>query len=595
MPWLKMWQHSLHIPLHSYFNNAGFARQPGQANFDQLNNSYPAAYLPTGGKYTSTQTGVSYLFPGYQGYNASDNVVMAGQEIPVPAGSYFSANLLVAADSANTAGNLTFSYSDNSSVMTEVGAEPYTNFLTLYKGEIILPAYLTHNDTNFNTSHIYEYIAPLDSSKSLASITLPDTSALDSRLHIFALSLWQGSGIQVQYVRPTQKFTGERVQVVELVVNNAGPEWISGEGVEISIQAPGILTLEPAKIVRLRPGDQKKVNVGVIGCGNVSGHVVFKSRSSEQVFKFKHVTFGLEDFTSDLSSLTKHESPEWFDNAKFGIFIRKSRINIYLPDNDHLTQIVDWGPFSVPAWGNSTPYEVYAEWYWYYGHHAAADTKADIYDYHLRTYGPNVVYDDFLKNLTAEKFDPKGWVDLFADAGAQYFVQTTKHHDGFAMFDTKETTHRNAVHYGPKRDLLKELFDAAKTYQPQLHRGTYFSLPEWYNPDFAPYGFAQGPGNSSLSWPGILARNPYTGETEPYTGRLNISDFITDLMVPQMELLAYEYETEIMWCDCGVKSSPPEQICKTPKELTKKQPRPPTAAPNSPRHGSTAPPPKAAP
>lgn len=77
------------------------------------------------------------------------------------------------------------------------------------------------------------------------------------------------------------------------------------------------------------------------------------------------------------------------------------------------------------------------------------------------------------------------------------------------------------------------------------------SLPEWYNPDFGPYGFAQADGNASTSWPGILATNPYTGETEPYTGRLNISDFIEDLMVPQMEMLAYDYSTEIMWCDCG--------------------------------------------
>lgn len=173
------------------------------------------------------------------------------------------------------------------------------------------------------------------------------------------------------------------------------------------------------------------------------------------------------------------------------------------------------------------------------------------------------MYDDFFQNFTADAFDAKEWVDLFADAGAQYFVFTTKHHDGFGMFDTKETTHRNSVHYGPKRDILKEIFDAAKEYQPQLRRGTYFSLPEWYNPDFGPYGFAQLPGNASTSWPGILAVNPYTGKEEPYTGRLNISDFITDLMVPQMELLAYEYETEIMWCDCGVSHYSPLIDCTT--------------------------------
>ena len=102
-----------------------------------------------------------------------------------------------------------------------------------------------------------------------------------------------------------------------------------------------------------------------------------------------------------------------------------------------------------------------------------------MYDHQLDTYGPDVVYDDFFSNFTAENWDAKSWVDLIADAGAQYFVLTTKHHDGFALFDTEETTHRNSLHYGPKRDILKELFEAAKEYQPQLRRGTYFSLPEW--------------------------------------------------------------------------------------------------------------------
>jgi len=73
-----------------------------------------------------------------------------------------------------------------------------------------------------------------------------------------------------------------------------------------------------------------------------------------------------------------------------------------------------------------------------------------------------------------------------------------------------------------------------------------------YNPDFGKYGYAVTTGNKSTSWPGILANNPYTGEIEPYTGHINISDYIADLMVPQMELLAFKYETEIMWCDCGV-------------------------------------------
>jgi alpha-L-fucosidase len=140
---------------------------------------------------------------------------------------------------------------------------------------------------------------------------------------------------------------------------------------------------------------------------------------------------------------------------------------------------------------------------------------------------------------------------LFADAGAKYFVLTTKHHDGFALFDTGNSTNRSALHYGPKRDLVQDLFQAAETYQPSLKRGTYFSLPEWFNPDFGPYGFSQFDTVSTVSWPGIETTNPYTGVVEPYTGRTPVDDFITDIMVPEMEALAYNYNTDIMWCDCG--------------------------------------------
>lgn len=169
----------------------------------------------------------------------------------------------------------------------------------------------------------------------------------------------------------------------------------------------------------------------------------------------------------------------------------------------------------------------------------------------MRTFGPDWNYDDGFPDFTAANWDPKAWVDLIYASGAKYFVLTTKHHDGFALFNTSETTDRNSLLYGPHRDIVQELFTAAETYQPSLRRGTYFSLPEWFNPDFGSYGFAQLPGNSSTSWPGIIARNPYTGLEEPYTGRLPINDFIADLMVPQMEILAYNYSTDILWCDCG--------------------------------------------
>lgn len=186
--------------------------------------------------------------------------------------------------------------------------------------------------------------------------------------------------------------------------------------------------------------------------------------------------------------------------------------------------------------------ETYAEWYWWRQNQGPG--KSDqIYEYHLDTYGPEVVYDDFIQNFTASVFDPKEWVDLFADAGAQYFVQVSKHHDGYAIFDLPaNVSGRTSVALTPHRNLLQELFDASDKYQPHLHKGTYYSLPEWFAPAYAEYGFGQ--------WPGGNATNPYTNETLPYTGYPPINDWLTDVVLPEMNTLA-DMGTEIAWCDIG--------------------------------------------
>ncbi|KAF2139442.1 glycoside hydrolase family 29 protein [Aplosporella prunicola CBS 121167] len=533
----------VNINLAEHLNNRAFGAFPGDADFDGSRQSYPAQSLSSNGSFKSRSSGVDYLLPATGRPDASDNVVCLGQTIAVSPDKYFSAQLLIASDRRDKAvtKNVTFTYSDNSSTVAEVRAEPWWAFLTLHKGEIILPYRYTSNDTDWNTTHIHEYTAPLEYGKTLTSISLPTTSnATTGRLHVFAVSLRQADGVQVQHVRPTQKEGESNVQLVEVTVGNGGPEWIHGDGIQISIDAPGIETVQAAHIKRLRPGDQKKVNVGVVGStdSTVSATVHLRDDNEQDSFQFPGLAFGFKNFTKSPDSLALHESPEWFNDAKFGIFIH-------------------WGVYSVPAWGNSTPYEVYAEWHWWYSHNRAAD-KADVYDYDLRTYGPDTVYDDFFQNFTAEHYNASEWVDLIAAAGAQYFVITSKHHDGFALFDTQNTSQRNAVHHGPGRDVLRELFDAAAARHPHLRRGTYFSLPEWFNPDFGPYGFTQTTSNASTSWLGMQARNPYTGALEPYTGRVPVGDFVADVLLPQQEQLAYIYNTSIMWCDCGAANSTAE-------------------------------------
>ena len=160
-------------------------------------------------------------------------------------------------------------------------------------------------------------------------------------------------------------------------------------------------------------------------------------------------------------SLDQRPCPQWFLDAKFGIFIH-------------------WGVYSVPSWGKVGEY---AEWYW----NKMADHKADNvwWQVHAKNYGENFDYQDFAPRFKAELFNADQWADLFLRSGAKYIVPTSKHHEGFAMWPSAEASKTwarpwNAAEIGPKRDLLGEL--ATSVRNRGLKFGFYYSLYEWYNP-----------------------------------------------------------------------------------------------------------------
>ncbi|KAI0189044.1 glycoside hydrolase family 29 protein [Astrocystis sublimbata] len=535
------------LDISAHFNNKAFGKSPDEASFDRLGQAFPPPRSADTPYYTSSKSGIAYDFPGYTGPEEPDNVICEGQTIAIPqhaARQFFSASFLVSGDveAATATGNVTFAYSDGSTSSYELRALSWFSFLAINRGELIFPFRFTKTGVNWNSTHVFEHTAPLDPEKSLVAVILPDAAGADDvRLHVFAVSLWGSDGgcdVQIQAVRPTQKWFDAGEQVVEVTVNNAGQRCVAGSGMAIRITGEGFTTTREGKVKRLCPGDQKVAKVGVKGVskGPAEVELVVEHDFSQQVTQFSDVEIGLTGWTAELDNLARHEAPDWFDASKYGILIH-------------------WGVYAVTGWGNSTPHERFAEWFWWYSNHHPEADPADFYDYRLRTYGRDWAYDDTFTQFTASRYDPKAWVDLFADAGAQYFVITGKHHDGFALFDTGHTSNRSSLHYGPKRDLFRELFDAARTHQPHLRRGAYLSLAEWYHPDFAPYAFDRAPVESSVSgtdaFSGELARNPYTGATEPYTGYIPVDDFVADLMLPQMRTLANDYAADIMWCDIG--------------------------------------------
>ena len=96
-------------------------------------------------------------------------------------------------------------------------------------------------------------------------------------------------------------------------------------------------------------------------------------------------------------------------------------------------------------------------------------------------------YEDIRKTFYPDKFNPEHWAKAAHDAGMKYVVFTTKHHDGFCMFDTKFTNYRitdagSAFSKNPRSNVVKEVFTAFR--QQGMAIGAYFSKPDWHCPDY---------------------------------------------------------------------------------------------------------------
>jgi len=169
-------------------------------------------------------------------------------------------------------------------------------------------------------------------------------------------------------------------------------------------------------------------------------------------------------YQANWASLDSRPTPQWFLDAKFGIFIH-------------------WGVYSVPAWG---PEKAYSEWYWRHTFNDDGSLQDNEWGrFHKNTYGTGMPYTMFAPMFKCEMFDPDEWADVFARAGAKYVVLTSKHHDGFCLWQSKEANKTwgmlwNSVDAGPRRDLLGDLGIAVR--KAGLKMGFYYSLYEWFNP-----------------------------------------------------------------------------------------------------------------
>lgn len=127
---------------------------------------------------------------------------------------------------------------------------------------------------------------------------------------------------------------------------------------------------------------------------------------------------------------------DWFFEKRFGLFVH-------------------WGLYALPAWQEQQ------QW------------RASV---------PRRDYEKLRERFNPTRFDPNAWLDLAEATGMRYLCVTTKHHDGFCLWDTQQTDY-NAVKCGPGRDLVREYVEACREFG--LRVGFYYSLMDWHHPDGA--------------------------------------------------------------------------------------------------------------
>ncbi|MDN5202176.1 alpha-L-fucosidase [Fulvivirgaceae bacterium BMA10] len=184
----------------------------------------------------------------------------------------------------------------------------------------------------------------------------------------------------------------------------------------------------------------------------------------------------------------------WWRDAKFGMFIH-------------------WGVYAVPA-----------------GIHDGKETDF-IAEWIMNSERiPIARYEEYARQFDPQEFDADSWMKLASEAGVKYIVITSKHHDGFALWDSKVSDY-DIMDFAPyKKDILKSLSEACKKYNIKF--GLYHSIMDWHHPQAQsinePHYWAFGGENKS---------NP------------EFPNYLEGYMKPQLKELIENYDPAILWFD----------------------------------------------
>ena len=220
-------------------------------------------------------------------------------------------------------------------------------------------------------------------------------------------------------------------------------------------------------------------------------------------------------------SVDTHTVPEWYHDAKFGIFIHWSLscVPAFAPtDKGDIMEILR-NEGTKALFAN----QPYSEWYL----NSLRIKGSPVYEHHVKTYGADFDYYEFANdfNSALDAWDPAGWADLFKEVGARYVVLVTKHHDGFLLWPSE---HPNPMKpdLHASRNVVGELTDEVKA--RGMRMGFYYSSPyDWTFTDKPLTDLAMS-----------LARVPGTSEYREYANS-------------HWHELIDRYDPSVLWSDIG--------------------------------------------
>ncbi len=256
--------------------------------------------------------------------------------------------------------------------------------------------------------------------------------------------------------------------------------------------------------------------------------------SQQQIVKAKQAIAEMNDvikrgpYKADFESLDRHPLPEWFRDAKFGLFY-------------------DFGLYSVAGYGEKR-----------FGRANYPDCYLDfmygwLRDYHIKTWGADFERDDFIPLFMTPNYDAQAFAKLTLQAGAKYCVQFDRHADGYCLWDSS-FTFRDSVDMPPGRNLAKEMVDACRKHG--LKYGFYYGVEDWQYPLISSIDgriitrkWAMPATYPSPDMPAGSADFNSVTDNRLMSGEVPVYDFVSEYLVPQAKEFIDKYDPDILWFD----------------------------------------------